>query len=94
MLQREPENPALERYRQVAQMLCGCHFPDRDAAFNALRQKLEQWTGNLSIPTLSEYGVAENDIDRIVANVSPSSMKTNPIRLTDDEIAAIVRARL
>jgi alcohol dehydrogenase len=36
----------------------------------------------------------EADVDRIVANSRGSSMKTNPIPLTDLEIAGIVRARL
>jgi alcohol dehydrogenase len=94
MQQREPDNPALERYRQVGQMLCGSHFPDQQTAFNGLLKRLWHWTEKLQIPTLAQYGMTVDDIDLIVANVSPSSMQTNPVRLTDDEIAAIVRARL
>ena len=94
MLQREPDNPALDGYRQVAQMLCGTHFPDRETAFTGLRKRLWFWTEKLNMPRLSQFGVKTADIDKIVANVSPSSMRTNPIKLTDEEIAAIVRARL
>jgi alcohol dehydrogenase len=36
----------------------------------------------------------EADVDRIVAHGRGSSMKTNPIVLTDAEIACLVRARL
>ncbi|PIV88094.1 MAG: alcohol dehydrogenase, partial [Hydrogenophilales bacterium CG17_big_fil_post_rev_8_21_14_2_50_63_12] len=55
---------------------------------------LESWTRRLNLPRLATYGVAEADIERIVANSRGSSMKTNPILLTDAEIASIVRARL
>ncbi len=94
MLQREPDNPALESYKKIAQMLCRKHFADFDSAFNCLFKTLRNWTEQLKIPRLSDFGVLQSDIDRIVQNVSGSSMKTNPIRLTDKEIAAIVRARL
>lgn len=94
MQHREPENPALASYKKVAQMLCGVHFPDQSTAFTALLKRLWLWTDKLSLPRLSQYGVSEQDIDRIVENVSPSSMKTNPIVLTAEEIGAIVRARI
>jgi hypothetical protein len=34
------------------------------------------------------------DIARVVANCRGSSMKTNPLVLTDEEVAAILRTRL
>jgi len=34
------------------------------------------------------------DIPRVVANCRGSSMKTNPIVLTDEEVAEILEARL
>ena len=94
MLQREADNPALESYKKVAQMLCRKHFADFESAFDCLFKTLWAWTEQLKIPRLSDFGVQPGDIDRIVQNVSASSMQTNPIRLTGEEIAAIVRARL
>ncbi len=94
MLQREPENPALESYFRLSKIICDRQFTDHETAFKSLINELWNWTHALQIPGLAGYGVKESDIDRIVQNVSPSSMKTNPIKLTDDEIAAIVRARL
>jgi alcohol dehydrogenase class IV len=55
---------------------------------------LSEWTERLSLPRLSKFGVCAADIAHIVANSRGSSMKTNPIELTDEEIATIVRARL
>lgn len=94
MQQREPQNPALESYNRLAQILCAQQFESQQIALTALIDLLWQWTVELQIPRLSKYGVTEADITRIVLNVSSGSMRTNPIKLTDDEIAAIVRARL
>jgi alcohol dehydrogenase class IV len=60
----------------------------------ALPEILEDWTRRLNLPRLGKYDVRESDVARIVANSRGSSMLTNPIELTDEEIAAIVRARL
>jgi len=43
---------------------------------------------------LSAYGITAADIPAVVADSRGSSMKTNPIVLTDDEIAAILSASL
>ena len=55
---------------------------------------LHDWTRRLDLPRLGTFGVTEADVDRTVANSRGSSMKTNPIELTDTEIADVVRARL
>ncbi len=94
MLQREPENPALKSYARLSGIICDRQFNDDKSAFKALSDVLWQWTEVLGISRLSVFGVGLKDIDRIVRNVSPSSMKSNPIKLTDNEIAAIVRARI
>lgn len=65
---------------------------DRVAAQEALIAVA--WTHELELPTLARYGVNESDVPRIVANSRGSSMKTNPIRLDDAEIAAILAARI
>lgn len=92
--QREPHNAALESYRKVAEILCAQHFSDLPSALDALLTRLNSYSTQLDIPRLSAYGVGQEDIERIVKNARGSSMKTNPVVLTDEEIAAIVRARL
>lgn len=91
---REPEHPALEKYAQVGRLLGKQGQLDRDAAHAALLDVLENWTRMLKLPSLAHYGVTPADIPRIVANSRGSSMKTNPVRLDDDEIAAILSARI
>ena len=55
---------------------------------------LHDWTERLDLPRLSAFGVTDADIGTIVANSRGSSMLTNPVKLTDEEIAEIVRRRL
>lgn len=91
---RDPENPALAKYAAAGQLLDETAPQDREAACDSLVRVLYEWTARMKIPTLGGYGVGEGDIARIVAGARGSSMKTNPIVLSDAEIGEIVRARL
>ena len=91
--QRAPDSPAIAKYAKVARLLGETELDDVAAA-EKLIEMLREWTEQLLIPRLSHYGVIEGDINRIVANARNNSMKTNPVELTDDEIATIVRRRL
>jgi alcohol dehydrogenase class IV len=91
---RAPDHQALEKYAQVGRLLSRQGQLDRDSAHAALIDTLDNWTRALGLPTLAHYGVKETDIPRIVANSRGSSMKTNPVRLDDSEIAAILAARI
>ena len=93
MRSREPDNPALGRYAEAAQVLCGRSFERREDAWEALVSLLDDWSARLGLPTLDAWGVTEADFPHIVANSRGSSMKTNPIVLTDAEIAEILARR-
>jgi alcohol dehydrogenase len=94
MRSREPDNHALEKYTDVAELLCRQTFSNHHAAHRALIALLEDWTRHLGIRRLSAYGIEEPDFGRIVDNCRGSSMKTNPIVLTDTEITSILKERL
>ncbi len=94
LLEREPDNPALDKYRCVAGLLGGRAFADRDEALDALVKTLRMWTEKLSLPRLGAYGVNEAHMEKVVAGSRGSSMKTNPIVLADGEVAEIVFRRL
>ncbi len=94
LLTRAPQHPALHKYAEVGRLLAGKREIDDLAAQRALVAVLEDWTKRMSLPLLSDFGVTSRDIPRIVANSRGSSMKTNPIILTDDEIADIIQRRL
>lgn len=94
LLQRAPDNIALRKYAQLGRLLCGDETLDELAAHAALTNMLDEWTEEMRLSRLSHYGVQANDLPRIVANSRGSSMKTNPILLTDNEIETVLRMRL
>jgi len=85
---REPSSPALARYDEVARILTG-----KNAAKAA---DGVQWIQNLckalTVPPLTEYGLKEQDFATVAAKAQKSSsMKGNPILLTDDELMQILK---
>jgi alcohol dehydrogenase len=91
---REPDNPALRKYAQVGSLMAGRAVADADEARGLLVDTLREMVETLQVPKLSAYGLGEGDVDRVVANARGGSMKTNPLVLTDDEIADLVRRRM
>ena len=91
---RDPANRALSRYAVAGWMFSGRAGGDDREARSALVPALEQLTAHLGVPRLSAFGITESSIPALVADSRGSSMKTNPIVLTDDEIATILRASL
>jgi alcohol dehydrogenase len=91
--EREPANPALARYAVLGRLLARmpASAPD-DQVRAALVTTLADWTRRLDVPGLAAYGIDEVSIPAIVADARGSSMRTNPIVLTDDELATILRA--
>ncbi len=92
--ERLPESPALARYARAGRLLTGLRGLDDGAARHALVDLLHGWQERLALPRLGAFGVREADVGRIVADSRGSSMTTNPVVLTDAEIARVVRRRL
>jgi alcohol dehydrogenase class IV len=84
---RAPQSPAIARYGEVARLLTGQpHATAADAAWWA-----EEMCQRLGIPPLRSYGVEEKDVPVIVEKAArASSMKANPIPLTDTELTEIL----
>lgn len=91
---REPGNPALAKYAEIGRRFARQKGLSGEDARNVLICTLQQWEGTLALPCLSLCNVASADFARIIANSRGGSMKTNPIVLTDDEIARILARRL
>jgi alcohol dehydrogenase len=94
MQQREPDNPALQKYARLATILCNHKFRDRDDAYAALIKLLDDWTESMQLQRLGSYGVQQDDFGHIVNHSRGSSMKTNPIVLSDAEIIGILAERV
>ncbi|MDD1650450.1 MAG: iron-containing alcohol dehydrogenase [Methylococcaceae bacterium] len=90
---REPGHPALGKYAEVGRRVLRHTDVDDERARTGLVDTLEEWTAVMGLPTLDRLGVGTADFGRIVANSRGSSMKTNPVMLTDEEIERILRLR-
>jgi alcohol dehydrogenase len=66
----------------------------REEAWELLIQTLNDWTQRMDLPRLRAYGIQESDIPRVVTNCRGSSMKTNPVELTDAEVREVLMQRL
>lgn len=91
---RAADNVALHKYANVGRILADNFALSDASALETLVKTLFEWTERLALPSLSVYGVTNADFSHIVANSRGSSMKTNPVMLTDSEIQAILEQRL
>jgi len=91
---RAPDSAALGKYAEVAGILCNRSFTSHEAAWEALVNLLAEWTSLLDLPQLGDYGLEQSGLDHVVAHSRGSSMKTNPLVLTDEEIKTCLQERL
>jgi alcohol dehydrogenase class IV len=83
---RAPQNPILQRYDEVARLLTGGAHASAAAGVRWVRDLVAQ----LNVPNLSQYGVTPSDVAAVIeAAAKASSMKANPIALTDEELRGI-----
>jgi len=92
--ERAPDSPALRKYAEAGILLSGRMFATESAAQDGLVALLDEWTERLTLPRLSVCGMAETDIARVVANCRGGSMQTNPLVLSDEELAGLLLSRL
>jgi alcohol dehydrogenase class IV len=84
--ERQPDGPALDRYREIAGWIVG-----EGASLVDLVDWLRELADELQIPRLSAYGATLADIPGIVEKArNASSMRANPLQLTDLELAGIL----
>lgn len=85
---RAPRSPALRRYNEVAQILTG--KPTAQSADGIAW--IQDLCMALKVPPLAESGLKEVDFPDVVEKSKrSSSMKGNPITLTDTELTEILR---
>jgi alcohol dehydrogenase class IV len=85
--QRQPENPILNRFREVARLLTG----KPEAAAEDGAAWVQSLCEDLAIPPLSQYGLLEAQFETVIEKSSrASSMKGNPISFTDEELRQIL----
>lgn len=89
--ERRPDAPVLDRFDEVAGFLTG----DGAAAAEAGVAWISALVADLAIPGLATYGIAQSDVGTLVdAARKASSMRANPIELTDAELWTILERAL
>ena len=88
---RAPDHPALGRLREVAAWLTGRHEASAEDGIAWIADLCRA----LAIPGLARYGMSPADVAAIVPRArAASSMKANPIALTDVELTEIAERAL
>jgi alcohol dehydrogenase class IV len=85
--QRQPDSQVLKRYEEIARMLTG--QPGASAEEGAAW--VQSLCEDLAIPPLRQYGLQEAHFEAVIEkSARASSMKGNPIVLTDGELRSIL----
>jgi alcohol dehydrogenase class IV len=88
---RDPHNPARARYDEAARLLTR----QPHATAGDLVVWVSDMCERLEIPPLRTYGVTEGALAEIAAKAAKtSSMKGNPVALTDEELRQIAASAL
>jgi alcohol dehydrogenase len=89
------DSQALSRYAEAGRILTGLPSTSSDAAARAgLVEALRTMVRALEVPGLSAFGMTADDIAPVVADSPGSSMRTNPVPLTEAGLARILEAAL
>ena len=85
--EREPTHPALDRYEDAARILTGRPDATIEDGIDWIRETVAM----LNIPGLATIGTRPEDADEIVTKArTASSMRFNPVPLTDTELHTIL----
>jgi alcohol dehydrogenase class IV len=89
--ERDERSCAAHRYYRVAQLLTGNEHATADSGVEWVRQLVSDF----KIPRLSSHGIKSEHITEIVKHAkNASSMKANPIVLTDEELTEILQSAM
>ena len=88
---RAPESDVLRRYNEVARLVTGNPSATADEGVCWVGQLVV----DLKIPRLAAYGISPAHVGELVERAAKaSSMKANPIALTKEELAEVLRAAM
>ena len=88
---RHPGHPSIDRYAQVYEFLSG----NKPSSPELLPEWLGDLVAQLNIPGLATHGVGEEHFPVLIQNArQASSMKANPVPLTDAELSEILKSSL
>lgn len=93
--ERDPASPTLRTYAEAGRILAGLGSgSDHVSARQRLVESLRDLVAALDVPPLSASGLTRDLIPLVVAHSPGSSMSTNPVPLTDAELARVLEGAL
>lgn len=86
---RTPEHPALKRYAEIALLLTGNQQATPEQGIDWMHNLCH----DLNVPPLRNWGLSQSDLPAVVEKAArASSMKANPLPLSEDELLALITA--
>jgi alcohol dehydrogenase class IV len=91
LAEREPEHPARARYREIAEIVTGRHGAGADEGLAWVRDLCRE----LEVRGLGHQGFSAGEIPALVAKAKvASSMRGNPVQLSDQELTDVATRAL
>ncbi|NVM53330.1 MAG: iron-containing alcohol dehydrogenase [Candidatus Helarchaeota archaeon] len=92
---KSPNAPVLAKYAKLGELVAEKPLTNNQDAYQGIIRYLKELTESLKIPSFSEFGVTEADLPRIIEKAKKSSsIRYNPIALTDDALHKILSQAL
>ncbi len=89
--ERAAESPALEKFAEAAAIVTN----SSTAGLGELLDWIKELCMRMHVPGLEDFGIGDDDVPALVEKgKKASSMKGNPVRLTNDELAGILNRSL
>ncbi|MGK7888464.1 MAG: iron-containing alcohol dehydrogenase [Leptolyngbyaceae cyanobacterium] len=95
--QRAPDSPAIAKMIRLGQLLSDTNESNGNQSKpdhwygQACGERLEQWTDQLNIPRLGQYGLQATHLDKVLDG---TRNRNNPVALDREEIRSMLLARL
>jgi len=89
LLTKNPVDSIVKKYRQLCKLLLDKEINPKDGVSPAV-EFLHGLCEKMAIPSLTSFGINKDDIPSIVAHSRGSSMRFNPVELSDEELITIL----
>ena len=90
-LQDQPEHPAIKKLIIISKVFADFKYKQDMEYLHAFKEKLIHITTLLEVPMLSEFGLKEEGIQKVV---DCTSHKNHPVRLTNDQLINALQVRI
>ncbi|MCS7220997.1 MAG: iron-containing alcohol dehydrogenase [Anaerolineae bacterium] len=92
---QDPTSPTLTRYADIGEALLGRRLSTDEATIEAGIAFVEELVQELRIPRLSQFGLTEAHIPDLIERAKQaSSMRYNPVTLSDEALVEVLRRAL